>query len=244
MLRFYRNFAILAGLAIVATLVTGSIARADIIVTFQEDSGLVTTQTVALGSPLTPGGTFFNPGGPAQVFGDFSIAGVSLTEAQTSPKSEILSATVSVTNNGLASHTLTATVQATGFTLPTAPPGILVSEHIGGTAPTTPGGGAGNLLSFSSQVDTQSPASTLSPDITTGLGFAQDGTQTIATGVPSVPPFYSILQSFSITLNPGANLQVTGRTDLTAVPEPASVAMALTGLPIIGLLWALRRRRA
>jgi hypothetical protein len=239
MRRFHRNFAILAALAMVATLVTGSIARADIIVTFQETGDSPTGPLlVASGSPIG-GLTYSN--NTTETVNDFAIVNASLTELQTGLESVSLASNLYITNNAGTAKTITATVQYTGYTLPTAPPGIALVESIGGT--NTPGGSgsAGQAISFSSTVGGAPAAPTLSPAITSAGGYSATGLQGIAAGVPA--PF-SVLQSFTITLNPGTLLQVTGSTSLTSVPEPASVAMALTGLPIIGLLWARRRRRA
>jgi hypothetical protein len=115
-------------------------------------------------------------------------------------------------------------------------------ESLGGTTPVT-GGGAGNAITMVSQVQGAPVAPTLAPDITgLGVAYAASNNQTIATGV--IAP-YSITQTFAITLNAGANLSVTGRTDLVAqaVPEPATAALALSGLPLVGLLFARRLRR-
>jgi len=67
----------------------------------------------------------------------------------------------------------------------------------------------------------------------TTLGFANFAT---------VP--YSKTIEFDITLNPGGSL--VNRSDSiqnAAVPEPATVVMALTGLPLLGGLWLRRRQR-
>jgi hypothetical protein len=54
---------------------------------------------------------------------------------------------------------------------------------------------------------------------------------------------YTVFQTYFVTLNPGADLQFTGRTDLTAIPEPSPVSLSLLGLPLLGLLCAYRRWR-
>jgi len=56
--RFVRGLGTLAGLAWIVFLSAPSPARADLVVTDQEDSGAVTTGTLASGSPgLFPGGS-------------------------------------------------------------------------------------------------------------------------------------------------------------------------------------------
>jgi hypothetical protein len=68
-------------------------------------------------------------------------------------------------------------------------------------------------------------------------------TPTSAAGTLTNP--YTVVQTLAINLLPGQLATFTVTTEVVAVPEPATSALALTGLPLIGLVWArLRRRRA
>jgi hypothetical protein len=240
MRRFLRYSATLAALALVALLSTGVSARADIIVTITELGGATLgPTTVATGSPSTPGGIVYAPGGNTTV-GDFTFTAFSLSEEQTFPFSEVLSSALTVTDNGTVAHTVQIAIQATGFTLPTAPPGVHVLSSVGGTTPSV-GSGSPNAIAFTSQANGASPAATLSPSITgTGVAYSAQTTQDLNTGV-SAP--YTVFQTYFITLNPGADLQLTGRTDLSAIPEPSPLTLSVLGLPLLGLLCAYRRWR-
>jgi hypothetical protein len=56
---------------------------------------------------------------------------------------------------------------------------------------------------------------------------------------------YSITQTETVTLGGGAELQITNQTQIVATPEPATIAMALAALPLLGLgAWNRRRAQA
>jgi hypothetical protein len=238
MWRFFRNSATRAALVLVAIGAAGVSARADFIATAtQLGFPPIGPTTLATGSPSAPGGLVYAPGG-TRVFNDFSLTGVSLSEVQTAALSEVLSSALTITNTGSVPNTIIFQIQATGFTSPLAPPGVHLVSSVGGTTPSV-GSGAPNALSFASQAGGAPPAPTLSPSITgQGVAYSASTSQDLSTGV-SAP--YTVFQTYFITLNPGATLQFTGRTDLT--PEPSSVVLTLVGLPLIGLFCARRMRR-
>jgi len=243
-LRAIRKLANLAGMAAMAALGLTMSAKADLIITAQQTGmGVVGPTTVATGSPTDGAGTgvVYNPSADI-FFGNFRIQGVSVSETQTATLSQVLSSTLTITNMDSVAHTLTVMISATNFTAPTTPPDVLLRESIGGTTPAI-NSGAGNAISFVSKAGAAPAAPTLTPDITgNSLGYASNATQLITSGL-SAP--YTIMQTYVITLNAGSELQFTGRTNLvSAVPEPATVAMALTALPILGLGAWVRRRRA
>jgi hypothetical protein len=236
------KFILAAALALAAYL-SATPAKADIIVTLQETGhSAIGPTTEASGSPSMGGGTGVTwIAGSTITVNDFTLSGVSSSETQTATLSEVLSSTLTITNNNSVAHTITLTFAATGFTAPLAPPGVLMTDSVGGTTPFT-GSGAGNAISFTSQAGAAPAAPALSPDITGhGVAYSQSGSQSISTGLSGT---YTVTQTYVITLNAGANLQFTGRTDLqpNGVPEPASVAMALSGLPLLGLMWRRMRR--
>jgi hypothetical protein len=239
MLKHLRNPATLAALVLVALLTTGVSARADIILTAtQLGNAPVGPSIVATGSPSAPGGVVYHPSAD-QVFHDFTIRGLALSQEQTASLSEALSSALSITNTSSMAQTVTIAIQYTGYTFPVTPPGATLVSSVGGTTPVT-GAGAPNAILFTSQVG-GTPPLTLSPSITgTGVAYSASTTQDILTGL-SAP--YSVFQTYVITLNPGANLQFAGRTDLKEIPEPSSFTLTLVGLPLLGLLFVRRLRR-
>jgi len=247
MSRFVRNLAILAALAGIVALGATTAAHADLIITAAEDGGTATTLVDVVGTP----GPFPGLNGSfSGTIGDFQITiqgGFATTNAA-GALSQLLSSAVALTNTSGANHTLDLTVAGTGYTSPTAPPALKFSSSIGGTTVT---GGAGNVLAFNAYVDPTNTPTTAgafsnglqTTPITEGSNTGWNTGQADSV-ISSLASPYAMLHTVDFSLDGGASLGYQASQSLTAVPEPGTVAMALTGLPILGLLWARRRRRA
>jgi len=231
--------------ALVAIGLLGTTARADLIVTVQEDAGPTQTFTV-LGAPTTDptfaGTTVTTPDYTIKVLGG---------EAFQDSISELLSSTTSVTralntggNSG--THVLHITITGTGYTAPNTPPNISALSHIGFTVAklTTP---STNSLSFTSVVAPAvfappGPFTPQTPNITSIGSGSDDQARTITTLVGT----FTISQTLNIQLNKlGDQINYSSSTTLAsiAVPEPSSMALAgLGGLGLVG--YGLRRRKA
>lgn len=241
MISMFRRPIVLAAFAAIGLL--GTSARADLIITVQEDAGPVTFVGPFLGSPSSPGGV--SGGTFSATTADYEIDFLSGKEKQNS-LSELLSSTTSITNTtGSSGHVLHITITGTGFTAPNTPPNISALSHIGGTvavvsSPST------NSLSFTSSVPTAvfappGPFTPQTPSITTPGSYSNDQSRTI-TGLVGT---FSISQTLAIQLNKlNDEINYSSSTTLQsiAVPEPSSLALAgLGGLGLIG--YGLRRRK-
>jgi hypothetical protein len=75
------------------------------------------------------------------------------------------------------------------------------------------------------------------------------GTSPVFSGVASflssspsqTPDPYSLTQTIVITVGAGSSVTSVDDT-LTALPEPSSMAMLVAGVPVLGMLWARRRK--
>jgi hypothetical protein len=239
--RSIRKLPILAGLAMVALVGMSSTARADIILTLVDSGnpgGSFGPSTIASGSPTAGGGAGISSTAFSGQFGDFLYSSALAGESQGgSPlTAEAVSTSLNIQNTTGATHTLTITIQDTGFTSPTAPPPVSLTSSFSGT--TNNGLGSATFQSSVVTLGANSPG----PQVVNPLGLSFNNTAFGTVTSTGVAP-YSIFQTLTITLTAGEKINFTGRTDLVATPEPATLAMAAAALPVLGIGMFLRRRR-
>lgn len=238
--RFIRSLPILAGMAWISFLSTPSPARADLEIQLSLDNVTFTP----VGTSPSGGLATFNA-----TFDGFAISASGTSNSPgTSTFSEVVGSTLQVTNNNAGTANIFIRIGDTGFMAPTTPPNITMDSHIGGSVSNL-GNAAANLLTFQSYADTgngQDSATGISPGAQTppvnllGGSYSNDAVTTIT----SLTAPFSMTQTYALTLGAGAQIGWQANTTLSAVPEPAPIALALTGLPVLGLLWARRRPRA
>jgi len=137
---------------------------------------------------------------------------------------------------------LTLTETESGFTAPTGPSGTLLSSSSGNF--TNQAAGAGHTASSAFNAITTPTYSVLS----SGLSPNPEG-GTASAAVAPVPTLYQLTNVITFGLTPSSGVTVTDSFGVTAtivavVPEPASLVMFLTGMPLpLVVLGLLRRRR-
>jgi hypothetical protein len=142
---------------------------------------------------------------------------------------------------GFTSMTLTETED--GYTAPTGPAGVLLSSSTGNFTNQPAGGGHSASSAFNLfTTPTYSVLSTTTdPNPQGGIAGAAGG---------PLPTLYRLTNSITFGLTPSATVVVSDGFSVTAtvvtIPEPASLVMFLTGMPVpIAVLgWLRRRRRA
>lgn len=146
---------------------------------------------------------------------------------------------------------------ANGFTAPTAPPPL--NAISGSTAQFLAGSNTGNSAAIS-YVANAGPGNTLQDNTNFGTGTligsggptlisAPGGntnlSDTDSIAILSAPYSLSLVLTadFSDT-NSGVNrIDLDGTLELTAVPEPSTLAAAAAGLPLLGAFWLRRKSR-
>jgi hypothetical protein len=230
--------AVLAG---ALTLGAPSRAHATMELLLQEDGGAITV--VATGPSL--GSLVFNG-----VYKDFTVNFLGATTDNGANLSDLLSSTTKVTLNVAGTHTLTLMTTSQDYNLPTGPQ-LDVTSSIGGTYNT----GAGSNVTFQAFADKNNTLNGMS-DFTNGLMGVSPSPSTGAPNVSFSSPTaegvftrlstnYSVSSLTNVTLvGAGSSLNYSNSVSMTeAVPGPAGLVVALTGLPCLAIGWLRRRRK-
>jgi len=229
-----------AVLASVVALGVPSAARADIELALQEDGGSRIVVNTSLTNDVSFSGDFSIGGVVGS--GDFTISILGGHRDNGVTMSDLLSSTVSVKNNTGVAHTLHLWVSSDGYTLPLG--GLLgVESSMGGTLNT------GTLTpTFQAYAD-KANAIFGTSDFTNGLQTTSFNGSSFDTGskfgVFSRTGNYSLTSVTNLALGGGAQANYSSHVNVTAVPAPAGVVLALTALPCLGLgFWRRRRQQA
>jgi archaellum component FlaG (FlaF/FlaG flagellin family) len=236
-----RKFFVAAMIAAAALIGSASQSDAAFQLAIQEDgvnlgAGVGVAFVVASGPDFTPISV-------SGTFGDFTVTFFGSTSTNNATLSSLLSSTTSVTNNSGAAHTLRLIVTQTNFTLPTGP-GLNVESGMGGTVNI---GVLGPLGVFQAYADKNNNAFgmgdfTNGPQNDTQLGSTFDTGSANGLFIRNATPF-SVTSVAKLTMSGGGNVNYSNHVNLTAVPAPAGVVMALTGLPVLSIGAWLRRRK-
>lgn len=190
--------------------------------------------------------------GPNYAVGDFTIfLTTSITNANDLPVGPLAHLEIghtTITNSNTLSagaHTLSVFVTSTDYTQPgsIAPMNVTFTASGSVNANTV---SAGHYIGYLDAANTAFGTSTAAPTIPFVLGPGnQSGSATTSTTFTDTLPLgysMSILGVFTINAQ-GSYSGNTGNLDATAVPAPGALALALAGLPCLGLGWLRRRMK-
>jgi hypothetical protein len=222
----------------------------------------VTNFPLPFGSPNNT----FNPSNPNMILAssgfDTSATGVAITGLQAQSSSNALDtslttqATATVQNASTDHYIITITTFNNGYTQPVGPQGTIQTSS-SGTYTFAPGGTQTYQGWYNPTNPTVPTLSGPNPGLqsfainSTSTTVNSNNSGTASTGFsPFVQP-YALTSTLVINVSgngsSGNNSQVAvqGTTTITAVPEPASLVMFLTGMPMpLVVLGMLRRRKA
>ena len=239
--RLMRRLARPAIAAAVLVLGLAAPSRAGIVVTVKDTNsitGLVASTSFT--DAGTPGVATF----AGSSFGNFVVESLSVTanyDGSVLPNP----GTAKVQDIDISAHdeakagvdTLSISVKTLPYSVPGGSPLFLNS---GQTSAFLSGGASSQFVSsLISGPDT----TTTAPATITGAGFVLKTAPSPQVLAPNHVPPFELDNSLTITMAGGETGNVNGTTTVSAVPEPATTVMILSGLPLLGLgYWARRRR--
>jgi hypothetical protein len=251
----FRKFLTLVGVGSVgaAVLAASAPAHADLSIRVTDMSGgaPIASRTVTVPSNPDGSGTAVFTG----AVGNFTV-NLHTDNTTTGPGFTAASETLNFTYGGraqgqAAGDTLVVEFLGTGLTNPTVPAQAFITSN---GSPSTSGLMASSVT-FSSTVIAGN--ATLGSTILTGQGTTTEtgslgGASSVLVPNPSTGPIFSISNPFSFYqdfiiggfTNTGSGSISAGSTVNAVTPEPATVALALPALPVIGIRAYRRRRRS
>jgi len=246
MYSYTKKLTIVLGM-VVGVLWGASPAQANLQVRLSVDGGAA---TLVIDAADFTSGTYTNTsfGGvfKIQVLGSASDNGATL--------SDLLSSTTRVQNIGTGTHTLTIEVSQNNYTLPgTVGADLLMTSSASGTVNVVGAGGpAANTETFQSYVNNVNTEFNITGATTSGPQTSSLNNPGSWTSAPNnatavftrTTAEYTVTTIQTLTIGAGGDINFSTQTNLVAVPAPAAVVLALTGLPFVGAGCWLRRRKA
>jgi len=229
-------------LAAALVLLVSQSARADMEVTFQEDSGPVVTVATDLVN-FDPSGVSFNGS-----FGNFQVRMFGSTSDNTAAYSNLMTSQNALINTDAVAHTLTIGVTQTDYTLPGTNGSLLdMTSNIMGLVTA---GGAGQALTFQSYasnsiLDFDTSGVTTGPQTPAiNVSHTPFDAPPASAAFPRTSNMYTVTTYTTITLAPGGYIGFQTSTTLVSTPVPQGLVLALTALPALGLgAWLHGRRK-
>jgi len=232
-------------LAIAAAAVFANTARADVLITASVDGGAPILLTINASDPPTALGTFSGGIGDIYTVGFASTGGT-----QTALRGDQVKVELFVTQVVSGNHTLTLLSSVSDFTAPPGP-NVIASSSFSGTV----AAGTTAQVDYAAYINDDNGLGHTDTLIVAGTTSASGGLTT-APLLPPVDGFINTTETpaYSLTMVETFHTHARGATvntaattsvlQVSAVPEPSTVALAIAGLPmLIGGAW-LRKRRA
>jgi hypothetical protein len=223
-------------LLVAGLLATPQLARADLRIYLQQDGvngGAIT---------LVGSGASFTSASFTGTYGSFAVTIFGGASTNTSTLSSLLSSAVSIHNNTGVAATLRLYVSQDGFNLPIGSP-LNVESGLSGTVNV---GTVGLTNIFRAWADRNNNLLGMS-DFTNG---PQTATQTGSTfdtgsafGLFNRTGDYSVTSLAEFLMSGGGTVNYSDHVNLSGVPAPAAIILALSGAPCLVGAW-LRRRKA
>jgi hypothetical protein len=227
------------------------------------NAGALGVLTTTISDSLPAAGQLGLGGLSGVVFGDFLVSGsVSTSNSPGSPGlAQLISSSLSVVNTTAVAHTITLQISDSGYTMPTPP---LFGATAGGTfnivtdpitgAPLAPtvNGNSVNALAFANFSNSLFGTGVTVQNFSFSTDTTNLTTSSYANTVPNTilgPGTIPYSMTVELVFTVAGNNELSSRNDtitaVNVVPEPATLAMAFSVLPLLGLAaWRKRRKSA
>jgi hypothetical protein len=238
-LQSIRKLAMLAGMAMLASMILPASARADLEI-WASTTGAPGSYVELASAPT--GTALFTAPPPSGFTGTVALTGnlpgTPLTATEFGTQLNITSSSAA---------TLHLIFEEIGFTAPTAPPALAMSSVFSPSVTT------GLNLSVSSYQSYADPHAVVNINGYTASGSATTtGSQTLTaapngstatTTVPTLGSPYALVETLTVSFTAGGSLNSSTTTTLTTTPEPSTMTLAAIGsIALLG--YNLRRRKA
>jgi hypothetical protein len=245
----HRGLCLGLGLAALLALSTTEASAGPITLVLTYSGG---STTIVSGGPGSQTGSTANnfTANTATVNGDIGSTGLTFSGIQGlsnnpgAASGATLNLSGGVSYSGTGTGTITITLYQTGFTIPSGP-GTLVSSS-GANYNSAMGStqmSYSALNNAATYVGATPTPTSMYTATTSGVQALSNGTGT-SVGVTANPAGYTLVDTTTITLKgAGAVDGFSDNAKFTAVPEPASIIMMLTGMPLPLVVMGLLRRR-
>jgi hypothetical protein len=165
----------------------------------------------------------------------FTIYGATSNSPGTPVNSDVLQATVQLTNPTTSDESIILRVGDTGFLAPAG--NVMLANNISGTVVT---GGATNLFSSIACADPGDGQNNCAGAFQTPLAVADitapgSGASSNTVAIPDLLSPYSLTEVINLTLAPGANINFSASADVVPAPEPMGLAVLAVGLLGLGM---------
>jgi len=230
---------VIAAVALAASVMFPRQADATLVLYAQQDGGSI---------DLLASAADFTAAGFTGTYDDFSLVFLGASSANTATLSDLLTGTVRLVNNDTAAHTITFYASQNNYSLPLGTP-LSVESGLGGTVNTGTLFGTGGSAVFQAYLANNN-ALLEQGDYTNGPQNAVLNGSTFDTGSAtglfnrtSSISLYSITSVATFTVTAGGQGNFDTHVNVTAVPEPGTLAMAFLAVPLMGIGYRLLRRR-
>jgi len=178
-------------------------------------------------------------------YNGFVVKVLAATSDNGATLSDLQSSTLSVQNTNASTKTLTVTVTQTNYSLPAGTP-LFVESGLSGSISSGTLGMTGIFQAYADKNNAVQGTGGFTNGVQNGIqsGSTYDTGSKIGLFNRTAGSPYSLTTVSTLMMSAGGKVNLSSTVNVTPVPAPAGVVLALSSLPFLGIGTWLRRRRA